>query len=248
MKIIDVNTNEIFKLSKVEGKKIPSFVYWSQYQSVTLVGNTEGTSFTCPISTNPHKLSNYVYIQIGDDHYYFRAPNLASSLGCGVSWKPLLKIIETSKPRSIKPRVAKPKTRKSQVAKKVRCEGFSPDLYDSDLARSERNDCVVRAVMECLGVYYDEAHKLVQPYRAGKGKGTWTIKLMNDPYFKARFNRMQVFTRRMTVAQFLREHPKGRFIVTVNRHGFAVINGVVKDFTLRPRQRVASAYQLIGEK
>lgn len=47
-----------------------------------------------------------------------------------------------------------------------------------------------------------------------------------------------------TLRTFCREHPKGRFLVTVSQHALAVVDGVVYDYCARDLRRIRDVWQI----
>jgi hypothetical protein len=122
-------------------------------------------------------------------------------------------------------------------------------ITDSALAKSETNDCVVRAFAAAYNVSYDFAHKKVAELFGRKnGQGTYCFSLVMRQMEMGgvRINRKKVQTmrkdvnlaywikvkgvntlRNMTTAKFLEDYSKGTYIVTVKGHAFAIKDGVV---------------------
>lgn len=121
----------------------------------------------------------------------------------------------------------------------------------SPIARSETNDCVVRAVAVVRNCHYDEAHRLVK-LRTGRQdrKGTsrrdlltWLethcepvvteqpVKLLRPYMFpKTVYTNKKTGERlfcKMTVGSFVKLYPKGRYYVCVQSHMFAVVDGEI---------------------
>jgi hypothetical protein len=125
----------------------------------------------------------------------------------------------------------------------------------SELAKRETNDCVVRAFMSALDLPYDRAHGFVKKNLQRKfGKGTYTtlhikhvlgktkngMKLkpygchpdfaftMKDRGFKTITNPKYKNKKvGYTLKSFIEAHPKGRYFVILERHAVAVVNGVL---------------------
>lgn len=122
-------------------------------------------------------------------------------------------------------------------------------INDSALAKSEDNDCVVRAFASAFNVTYDFAHKKVAEIFGRKNRqGTYCFSLlMRGLESKGiSINRKKIKTirkdvnlsywikvkgvntlRNMTTAKFLEDYPKGTYIVTVKGHAFTIKDGVV---------------------
>ena len=125
----------------------------------------------------------------------------------------------------------------------------------SDLAKTEHNDCVVRAFMAALDIPYDQAHawikksmnredrkgtytgqaiqkvegkikngyKLsfmgVNPAKTHWKKMTGSNKILNNPKYKKQTG--------YTLKSFIENNPVGRFVLIVQGHAVAVVNGVL---------------------
>lgn len=126
---------------------------------------------------------------------------------------------------------------------------------DSKLAKSEDNDCVVRAFASSFDITYDRAHKYVaenfgrKPKQGTFGTSKGLVKMADN---RTTLNYKKVFPvghrmtdsmfgslsydvkikgitkrRNMTVGTFIKKNPKGTFLVIVKRHAFTIKDGVV---------------------
>jgi hypothetical protein len=111
---------------------------------------------------------------------------------------------------------------------------------DSQLAKSETNDCVVRAIAAASAWEYDKAHRFTaKEFKRENRKGTRFFnlimcKLSNE---NKRLNRKKITTissgkmkngdRKMTVGSFVKQYDKGSYILTVRQHAFSIKNGEV---------------------
>jgi hypothetical protein len=125
----------------------------------------------------------------------------------------------------------------------------------SQLAKQENNDCVVRAFMSALDIPYDQAHAWIKKHmnRVDK-KGTYTVaygknvigKTKNGykisfigshpskEYFNTRIGSNKILTNKQykkatgyTLKSFMENNPVGRFVLIVQGHAVAVVNGVL---------------------
>jgi hypothetical protein len=137
------------------------------------------------------------------------------------------------------------KTETPYISSSVAVKGIN----DSALAKSETNDCVVRAFASAFNLSYDFAHKKVAELFGRKnGQGTYCFSLVmrQMEVQDVRINRKKIKTiskdvnlsywikvkgvnvlRSMTTAKFLEDYPKGTYIVTVKGHAFTIKDGVV---------------------
>lgn len=127
---------------------------------------------------------------------------------------------------------------------------------ESLLSKSEKNDCVVRAVASAFNVKYDEAHAFVKrkfgrENRRGVFYTTyklqniesafnhsiktlgekWTKQLGINKYIGKRiFNglsKRRNCVRRYTTNSFIKAFPKGTYIILVSEHAFTIKGSVV---------------------
>lgn len=126
---------------------------------------------------------------------------------------------------------------------------------DSAIAKSETNDCVVRAFASSFEIPYDAAHKYVAAYFNRKPRcGTFATatKLVKMSDEKIKINKKMVYPvgkrltdsmfgslsydvkvkgvtkrRNMTVGTFIKKNPIGTFFVIVKGHAFTIKDGVV---------------------
>ena len=124
------------------------------------------------------------------------------------------------------------------TANSIAIKGYS----ESPLAKSERADCVVRAIASAFDIQYDKAHTWVQKtFNRKPKKGTFGFpqgmnKMSND---KTRMNYKQTRTidskdlttnngkSKMTVGTFVKLYDKGTYILRVTGHAFTVKDGSV---------------------
>ena len=117
-------------------------------------------------------------------------------------------------------------------------KGYSESL----LAKSERADCVVRAVASAFDLHYDKAHKWVaDTFKRKPKKGTWGFPVGMDRMStnNTRFNYKKTKTieakylttnngkSKMTVGTFVKEYDKGTYIIRVSGHAFTIKDGSV---------------------
>lgn len=127
---------------------------------------------------------------------------------------------------------------------------------ESKIAKSETNDCVVRAIASAFEIEYDRAHSFVKEtfFRKDR-KGTYnfiggmnkiarertrigrkTCKSVGKPhvnnpsFYTLSYDvkvKGQKVTRQMTVGTFIKKYPIGTFVVCVRGHAFSIKDGVV---------------------
>ena len=146
--------------------------------------------------------------------------------------------------------------------------------YDSELAKNEKNDCFVRALASATNVNYDIAHKFSKDFfnRENK-KGVYFTGATIEPLEKngltidkkefdfSVLGRMRITNayrlhgktihRQKTVKSFIKDNPKGTFIVGVAGHAFTIKDGVLidnADEKFRPTRKVTSVFQLKSKR
>lgn len=123
------------------------------------------------------------------------------------------------------------------------------EYENSKIAKTEKDDCVVRAIASSFDITYDESHKfceekLKRKFRSGvqmfvcqmerysnNGNQIFgrTIKLMgkySNLYYDVKVKGV-VKKRALTVGKFIKENQKGTFLVSVTGHAFTIKNGIV---------------------
>jgi len=124
---------------------------------------------------------------------------------------------------------------------------------NSQIAKNETNDCVVRALASGFEMEYDETHKFVRErFLRQNRKGTYRfnsgmhgisekkevingkcLKIMGQKDtigYTMSYNvkvKGVVKKRKMTVGTFSKKYPKGTFIISVRAHAFTIKDGVV---------------------
>ena len=121
---------------------------------------------------------------------------------------------------------------------------------DSVIAKSETNDCAVRAISSAFEMHYDEAHQFVKvKFGRENRKGTCFfvggLRRMVDDKVKingksfetmgGQFAQMdydvkvkgQIVKRKMTTGTFIKKYPVGKYLVVVRGHAFSIIDGNV---------------------
>jgi len=126
---------------------------------------------------------------------------------------------------------------------------------ESAIAKSETNDCVVRAFASSFEISYNDAHKYVaeefkrQPRKGTYGTSLRLVKMSNENvevngkkvhlvgyrFTPSMFGTLsydvkvkgEVKKRNMTVGTFIKKNPIGTYFVIVKGHAFTIKNGVV---------------------
>jgi len=136
---------------------------------------------------------------------------------------------------------------------------------ESAIAKSETNDCFVRAVASAYEAPYDKAHTWVkEKFGRQNRKGTMSVscKMATMSTKGETFNNKSIKPieklrtldiakggmKRTTLNQFIKKHPTGSYILIVKRHAFTLKNGAVIGNTQDSksiRKIVHDAFQII---
>ena len=113
---------------------------------------------------------------------------------------------------------------------------------DSALAKSETNDCVVRAIASAFDIEYFKAHKWVaDKFNRKPKKGTFGFPAgmdrMSTNNTRMNYKRTKTIDpkhlttnggkSKMTVGTFAKEYNIGTYIIRVDRHAFTIKDGSV---------------------
>ena len=142
----------------------------------------------------------------------------------------------------------------------------------SKIAKGEKNDCFVRALAAATEVDYDTSHEFVQKtFKRKPKKGTENHQIVKamagfqeegmnigNKSFKVNVlpksritNTYKLYgelvDRKKTVKSFIKDNPKGTYVVGVSKHAFTVKDGVLIDNVgeeFRPTRKVDMAYKI----
>jgi len=121
---------------------------------------------------------------------------------------------------------------------------------ESKIAKSEKNDCVVRAIASASDMDYDSAHQFVkETFKRKNGEGTFLLgtcmnllskngKQINGKdvqIISEEHNAMLYYVvvkgvkklRATTTSSFIKKYPVGSYMVVVKGHSFTIKDGVI---------------------
>jgi hypothetical protein len=147
---------------------------------------------------------------------------------------------------------------------------------NSEIAKSEKKDCFVRALAAGFEIGYNDAHAIAKDrFKRKDKKGTRNeyivsgmkeieesgiaigdviakVKVLKGLDIKNRYKLYgELIDRKKTVKSFIKDHPKGNYIVTVSKHAFALKDGRLIDNVgeeFRPTRKVDGAYEILLPK
>jgi hypothetical protein len=108
----------------------------------------------------------------------------------------------------------------------------------------ERADCSVRALSVAARISYSDAHARFAA--AGRKNGCRTPWKAIDTVHGAMGLRDIFAWKSPTLAQFLKVHPRGRFVLIRRGHSFALVDGIVHDWArgTGARSRIIRAWEV----
>ena len=147
---------------------------------------------------------------------------------------------------------------------------FIKGAKESSLAKSEKNDCVVRAIASASEMDYETAHQFVkETFKRKNGKGTFGLgngmnllskngKQINGKdvqIISEEHNTMLYYVvvksvktlRATTTSSFIKKYPVGSYVVVVKGHAFTIKDGVVignPDDGKKMRKHIAGAWKI----
>lgn len=145
--------------------------------------------------------------------------------------------------------------------------------FNSQLAKEEKNDCVVRSLATATSVNYDIAHKFAKEFfgRINKrgtsnasmvaqmlkfettgleiGGKTFTCRILGKREIKNLYKlKGEQIWRKKTLKSFMAFHQQGTYMVMVAGHALTVKDGEVLDWDSNkflPTRKVQAAYELV---
>jgi hypothetical protein len=118
----------------------------------------------------------------------------------------------------------------------------------SEYYKKDGNCCTVVALMVVMGCSFEDAQWWMK-HKAGRKHGRGLLRKDQDRAFSAMKNTKVVngpytIQNRITLNQFLKKHPVGRFYCCSRGHAFAIIDGVVYDHQNKPRRQITYAKRI----
>ena len=148
--------------------------------------------------------------------------------------------------------------------------------FDSELARNEKNDCVVRSIASAADVAYNTAHEFCNRVfgrvdKRGTSSGQigavmmaaeisgieiggkeFAVRVLGKKEIKNRYKlQNEIIWRKKTLKSFIASHMKGTYLVMIANHALTVKDGEVYDWDnnkFKPTTKVLSAYELIEKE
>ena len=106
--------------------------------------------------------------------------------------------------------------------------------YNANSKGNFVNDCVVRAIAVAEGKTWDETYEKLSDIAQEEGILLDDVNFV-EGYLDKRYKRACHYSK--TVGEFLEEHPKGTYLITMEGHITVIVNGILYDiFDCRHRR------------
>jgi len=116
----------------------------------------------------------------------------------------------------------------------------------NDLTHSRnKNDCGVRALAAACGASYEDAWDALELAGRKPGRYTYNKQLIAAALALGKVLQFNDSMAGVTVRRLSRELPAGSWIVHVNRHLLAVVDGIVVDWAIGTLKRVKYAFKVV---
>lgn len=148
--------------------------------------------------------------------------------------------------------------------------------FNSELARNEKNDCMVRAVATAADISYRTAHEFCKNvFGRVEKRGTnnmnivtqmlsaetsgielegkkFGVRVLGRDKIKNRYKlKGEIIYRQKTLKSFIQTNNKGTYLVMIANHALTVKDGEVFDWSsnrFKPTTKVQAAYELIEKE
>lgn len=119
-------------------------------------------------------------------------------------------------------------------------------------AMKEDKDCTVMSFATVWGCTYQQAHEHLRMSAGRKLRHGLPTDKFDSAAWWCRKTKMKsgpyTENNKISLGQFCKEHPVGRYWVRVRGHALAVIDGVIYDHSYKPRRMVVKAFRVYGPK
>lgn len=118
--------------------------------------------------------------------------------------------------------------------------------YNANPRGRRVNDCTIRAIALATGRSWDETYAQLSDFAQAQAIMLDEV-LYIDEYLDRHFK--QIYSKgnkyKITVGDFVKEHPYGTYLITMNGHITCAIDGIIYD-TFNPSDRIAwGVYKII---
>lgn len=106
--------------------------------------------------------------------------------------------------------------------------------YNANSKGNYVNDCTIRAISVAEGKTWDETYEKLSDLAQEQGTLLDDVEFIED-YLDRRYHRVPHYAK--TVGEFIKEYPRGTYLITMNGHITVVIDSILYD-TFDCRDRV----------
>ncbi len=115
----------------------------------------------------------------------------------------------------------------------------------------EFNCCTVVTLACVTGCTFERAHHHMKHQGARPPRRGMTRECQEKAFSKLQTFKVKkgLYSKdnRITISQFLKKHPKGKFYCASRGHAFAIIDGVLYDHSDKPRRQITFSYRFYNE-
>lgn len=109
------------------------------------------------------------------------------------------------------------------------------------------NDCVKRAIVVVTGMDYTKVQRELNRYKAVTGAKSFNS-IENLRYAEDVLKtKKMTFNSKLTVEKFCKKHPRGRYIIDMDRHWSACVDGCIYDTWDCSKETVNFVYKVTAE-
>ena len=128
--------------------------------------------------------------------------------------------------------------------------GYSEENRSCSRRLKETNDCTVHAWSYCFDAPYEACRQWLAKFGRKPRRGP-TLTQLKEALASCKKAKVKVGpyskNNRITLAKFIKQHPKGRYFVVVRGHALCVKDGVVYDHSEKPNRQVVFAARVYLE-
>lgn len=126
-----------------------------------------------------------------------------------------------------------------------------PTICEDPYFKVDNKACTVVAFTKVFDTTYDKAYNFIKS-SCGRVRGVGLTRKQIDKVFdnvkKNKWVKGEYSNNnRITINQFTKKHPNGRFYCIVRGHAIAIIDGVVYDYKEAGRRQIQTAYRVYLE-
>lgn len=126
-----------------------------------------------------------------------------------------------------------------------------PAICNNPTFKKDNNGCTVVAFCKVFDTDYITAYNFIKKVcdrKHGGGLSTLQIYTLFDNVKKNKWTKCPYgISNRITINQFIKKHPKGRFYCLVRGHAIAIVDGVLYDYEKGGKRQITTAFRVYLE-